>query len=197
MVPFSAVMLLLDVSALTRGGPAGAGTLASSVLVCAFYALVIWCYLRRGPAQATSRSVSGSVVAVLATMLPFAFPLLRAGRPAAGVQVIADVLLLAGTGWSLWALRWLGRNLSVLAQARGLSQDGPYRLVRHPLYAGEIVSALGVALTAGSLAAVAGWLALASMQAYRAYREERLLLAALPGYRAYRSHTAALIPGLF
>ncbi len=197
MVPFSAVLLLLDVESLTRGRSAAAGQVIGTGLVCAFYAMVIWSYLRRGPATATSGSVSASVVAVVATMLPFALPLLRGGVPPGWVRVAADLLLVAGTGWSLWALRWLGRNLSVLAQARGLTEAGPYRLVRHPLYAGEIVAALGVALTAGSLAAVAAWLGLCLMQAYRAYREELLLLAVLPGYSDYRARTAALIPGIF
>ena len=63
-------------------------------------------------------------------------PRRRRDRPAAR----ADVLLLAGTAWSVWSLRFLGRNVSVLAQARDVVDRGPYRWVRHPLYAGEIVS---------------------------------------------------------
>lgn len=197
MVPFSAVLLVLDAITLTRAGRAGLGQLTDAGLIFGFYALVIWGYLRRGPAIATSDSVSASVVAVVATLTPFALPLLH-GAPAPGaVRIAGEVLLVAGTGWSLWALRSLGRNLSVLAQARGVAEAGPYRLVRHPLYAGEIVSALGVALTAGSLAAPGAWLALVGMQAYRARREEQLLLASLPGYRRYRDRTAALIPGIF
>jgi protein-S-isoprenylcysteine O-methyltransferase Ste14 len=59
------------------------------------------------------------------------------------------------------------------------------------------VSALGLAIGAGTAAGFAVWLALCAMQAYRAWREEQVLLGALPGYRAYRSRTAALVPGLF
>ena len=85
----------------------------------------------------------------------------------------------------------------MLAQARGLVDRGPYRWVRHPLYAGEIVAALGLAVAAHSLAAVAVWAGSCALQAYRAVREEQLLLAALPGYRAYRSRTPAFLPGIF
>jgi len=113
------------------------------------------------------------------------------------VQLAADVLLLAGTAWAVWSLRFLGRNLSVLAQARDVVDHGPYRWIRHPLYAGEIVSALGLAIAAGSAAAAGLWLALCALQAYRALREEQVLLGALPGYRAYRTRTAALLPGIF
>ena len=69
--------------------------------------------------------------------------------------------------------------------------------MRHPLYTGELVSALGVALTVGSAAAMAVWLALCGLQIYRAAREEQLLLRALPEYRDYRRRTAALLPGIF
>jgi len=41
------------------------------------------------------------------------------------------------------------------------------------------------------------WLVLCGLQAYRALREEQVLLTALPGCRDYRSRTAALLPGVF
>ncbi len=199
MVPVAAVMLFVDVRALIhRSGNDAAGVLRwlGAVAVCGFYSLIIWCYLRRGPAIATSGSVTAHAAAVVATLTPFVFPLLPAGRPAAGRQLAADVLLVAGTAWSVWTLRFLGRNLSVLAQARDVVDRGPYRWVRHPLYTGEIVSSLGLAITVGTGAAVTVWLGLLALQLYRALREEQLLLHTLSGYRDYRSRTAALLPGL-
>ena len=147
--------------------------------------------------MATSRSVTAHVAAVTATLTPFAFPLVAATSSGSGQQLAADTLLLAGTMWSVWTLRFLGRNLSVLAQARDVVDRGPYRWVRHPLYAGEIVSCLGLGIAAGSPGAAALWLTLCALQAYRALREEQVLLRALPGYRRYRARTAALIPGIF
>ena len=40
-------------------------------------------------------------------------------------------------------------------------------------------------------------MAIDSVQAYRAVREEQLLSAVLPGYGAYRIRPAALLPGIF
>jgi protein-S-isoprenylcysteine O-methyltransferase Ste14 len=201
MVPAALLMLIVDehaqVVAATHATAGGVLRGVSAVLVCAFYALIIWCYLRRGPAIATTRSVAASAVAILATFTPFAFPLLAGAAPGTARQLGSDVLLVAGTAWSVWSLRFLGKNLSVIAQARGVTDGGPYRLVRHPLYTGEIVSALGLALAAGTAPAAALWVALVGMQAYRAMREEQVLLDALPGYRQYRARTAALVPGLF
>jgi len=149
------LVTLLLVSRLWRlashGGTGVLGWLTTS-LICAFYAMIVWCYLRRGRAVATSPSAMAHLAAVTA---------------------------------------------SILAQARGVANRGPYRWVRHPLYTGELVSALGVALTVGSAAAMAVWLALCGLQIYRAAREEQLLLRALPEYRDYRRRTAALLPGIF
>ncbi len=149
MVPLAAGFLLFDGAALVHGGGGGAMQGLTTALVCAFYALIIWCYLRRGPALATGRSVTAHAAAVIAMMTPFAFPLLRTTPPGAAAQWAGNVLLAAGTGWAVWSLRSLGRNVSVIAQARKLVVGGPYRWVRHPLYTGEIVSSLGLALTAG------------------------------------------------
>jgi protein-S-isoprenylcysteine O-methyltransferase Ste14 len=195
MIPAAAVILTLDLIALRRGSGGGLKWLATG-LVCAFYLLVIWCYLRRGRATASSGSLTAHVAAVAATIMPFAFPLLGAAA-GAGAQLTSDALLVAGTTWSVWALWSLGRNLSVLAQARDLADRGPYRWVRHPLYTGELVSALGLAIAAGTLAAAVTWVILCLLQGYRAVREEQVLLRALPGYPSYRSRTAALLPGLF
>lgn len=200
MVPLAALLLLYDADVLIhRARHSGANVLqwGWAGLFCAFYGLMIWCYLRRGPAIATGRSVSGHVAAAIATLGPLAIPFLRGAAPGKTQAFIADALLVLGGAWSVWALRSLGRNLSIIAQAREVADRGPYRWVRHPLYTGEIVSCLGVALTAGTVAAIAAWLVFCGLQAYRAMREEQVMLAALPGYRPYRTRTAALLPGLF
>jgi protein-S-isoprenylcysteine O-methyltransferase Ste14 len=198
MIPSAAGFLVLDLFALTRGsGGASALHWLGTALVCAFYALIIWCYLRRGPPIATSRSVTAHAAALVAMLTPFVFPLLRAASPGTAQQWAGDALLAVGTAWSVRSLRSLGRSVSVLAQARDLVDTGPYRWIRHPLYIGEIVSSLGLAVAAGTLAALAVWLGFCVLQAYRAVREEQLLVQALPAYRGYQARTAALLPGLF
>lgn len=197
MVPLAAIVAMLDADSLIAAKTtAPAAGIISTALACAFYLIVIWYYLRRHPASATSRSVPALVIAVIATALPFAIPLVSGVAPEPWRGGLADMLLIGGIVWSIWALRSLGRNLSVLAQARAMAESGPYRLVRHPLYAGEIISALGLTLIANSVAALALWLGLCGAQIYRARAEERLLLATVPDYRGYQARTAALIPGI-
>lgn len=200
MVPAFGAVVVADAFALGHRGSSGAEGLLRSigaVLVLAFYALAIWCYLRRGPAVVTSGSKTAHAAAITATWVPFTLPLLHGSVPGLGHQALADALVACGTAWALWSLRFLGRNVSVLAQARNISDRGPYRWVRHPLYLGEIVSSLGVALAVNSYAAIGLWLVLCALQVYRALREEQVLLRALPAYLDYRSRTAALLPGVF
>lgn len=200
MVPAFGAIVVADAFALGRHGPSGAEGLLRSigaVLVLASYALAIWCYLRRGPAVATSGSKTAHAAAIIATWVPFTLPLLHGPVPGLGHQALADALVACGTAWALWSLRSLGPNVSVIPQARNVADRGPYRWVRHPLYVGEMVSSLGVALAANSDAAIGLWLAMCALQVYRATREEQVLLQALPAYRSYRSRTAALLPGVF
>jgi protein-S-isoprenylcysteine O-methyltransferase Ste14 len=62
---------------------------------------------------------------------------------------------------------------------------GLYRYVRHPMYSGFILFSIGTALLLGSGYGVLGALVLIVMLAWRAVREERVLLNELPGYRDY------------
>jgi protein-S-isoprenylcysteine O-methyltransferase Ste14 len=195
VVPAAAIMLMIAMIAIIRRG--GPMRVPPAALSCVFYLLLIRCYLCRSPAVATSGLVTAHLAAVAGTLMPFTIPMVRGPAPGAGRDYAATVLILAGTVWELWALRSLGRSMSIIAQARAVVDRGPYRWVRHPLYAGETVSALGLAITTGSAGAFAIWLAFCGLQAYRAAREEEVLLRALPDYRRYRARTAALLPGIF
>src|SRR5258707_13189560 len=149
MVPAAVLMLIVDVhaqvAAMAAAASSGGEVLRgfSAFLVCAFYALIVWCYLRRGAAVSTSRSVTASAVAVLATLTPFVFPLLGGNGQGTAGQLAADVLVVTGTSWSVWSLRFLGPNLSVIAQARGVADRGPYRLVQHPDCTGRTNASTG------------------------------------------------------
>src|SRR5215471_8579687 len=183
MVPAALILLLFDAIAVTHRVGGNAMPWPGVILTFAFYGLMIWCYLRRGPAVATSGSFTGFAAAVVAIPLPFAIPLFRGGAPVVGAGYVADALILAGGAWEVWSLRSLGRSMSIIAQARQVVDRGPYRWIRHPLYAGEIMSSLGLAITAGTAAACAIWVVFCGLQAYRAMREEQVLLSALSGYR--------------
>ena len=174
-----------------------AGALVHGILVTGFYLMIVGFYLVRRQARSTTPSIAARVLAVVATFTPFFLPLLT--RPVADVTtlVVPSLLLFAGMAWSLWSLRHLGRNVSIVAQSRGLTRSGPYRLVRHPLYLGEFVATIGIVLAGFTWAALAVLAVLATLQIYRSVKEEEVLLEAFPEYADYRLTTARLVPGLF
>jgi len=62
---------------------------------------------------------------------------------------------------------------------------GPYAVVRHPMYACDILLMLGAPLLLGSLWGLAGLAVFVPLLAVRALGEEALLRAGLPGYADY------------
>src|SRR4051812_29194374 len=203
-----AVVVLFAVSMLSAVGKAWATLasplpldravpeLASCLLSAAFCGLVVTAYLRRGRASATDASPAVWLAAPLATCLPLVIPALPTSPAGTSRSVLALVLILSGSAWSLWAIRHLSTCLSVVPQARRLVDTGPYRLVRHPLYLGEIVAVSGFAVRGGHWLHVVVLLALVGLQIYRAGREEALLGGQVPGYVAYVGRTWRIVPGV-
>jgi hypothetical protein len=62
-----------------------------------------------------------------------------------GKHPMFSILSAIGVGFAVWALWCLGRSFGVAPADRGLVQRGPYRLVRHPMYLGELFSFVMVA----------------------------------------------------
>jgi protein-S-isoprenylcysteine O-methyltransferase Ste14 len=100
-----------------------------------------------------------------------------------------------------WVLVSIGENISetVLTKANHrLVTHGPYRWIRHPLYAVALVELLSLALIAGSwyllLLACAGILVFRI--AVIPKEEENLVRAFGNAYQEYKRHTGALLPRL-
>lgn len=111
------------------------------------------------------------------------------------------VLALAGAALVLRSRAELGAAWSFVPktdQGTGLVTTGPYRLVRHPIYLGLALLALGQALAFGSWPAVAVvLLGIVPTFAWRAHAEEKLLSRTFDErYAAYRRRTKMIIPHL-
>lgn len=94
----------------------------------------------------------------------------------------------------------LGRNLSPLPHPKAgasLVESGPYRLVRHPIYTGLILAAVGWALFTNTFTTFAYALALAVLFDVKSRREERALRKQFSEYAAYQGRTKRLIPFIY
>ena len=97
--------------------------------------------------------------------------------------------------WTLWTWR-LGRfNVlpDVLAGAR-LVTSGPYRFIRHPMYAALLLGSLGLVGNAPTPLRVGTWVVLLTDFILKLSYEEQLLAARFPEYTAYQQTSKRLIP---
>jgi protein-S-isoprenylcysteine O-methyltransferase Ste14 len=107
-------------------------------------------------------------------------------------------LLVAATIFTLWARFSLGAMWSsavVEREGHELRTDGPYGIVRHPIYTGILSMLLGSALLDGfgrwTLALIGG----GALVLLKVRAEERLLCDVFPDeYDGYRRRVPALVP---
>jgi protein-S-isoprenylcysteine O-methyltransferase Ste14 len=110
--------------------------------------------------------------------------------------VAGEVIAVAFCVWLLIAVCFLGRCFGVLPEARGLVTRGPYAIVRHPVYLGEIGACLGLVVAAPLIwnGVILGTFLVA--QSVRMGLEERALTAAFPEYESYARRVPRLVPSL-
>jgi protein-S-isoprenylcysteine O-methyltransferase Ste14 len=188
------------------------------VLCYAFYLLGIFLWAaRRAPGLMQERSrVAGNVKAwdkwinLVYALLLLAL-LIIAGLDAGrfhwsavplGLQVLGLMGLGAAGGMIAWTLvvnAYLSRWARI-QEDRGQTvvTDGPYRYLRHPMYAAIILLMFSLALQLGSYRALIPAGLIGGVFVLRTALEDRMLQAELPGYREYASRVRyRLFPGLW
>jgi protein-S-isoprenylcysteine O-methyltransferase Ste14 len=138
------------------------------------------------------------VVGVLLAILALRVSATSFGYNAA-IFAVGLLLMWSGIGLRWWSFRTLGRyfTFSVMTSAdQPVITRGPYRLLRHPSYAGILLTLTGLGLTFGN------WLSLAALLAsaligftYRIRVEEAALSTTLgSAYTTYARARKRLIP---
>ena len=139
-------------------------------------------------------SVAGLLLKVSGILALFYSRSLFGGGPATiAVQALAVVLL-------IWARLTFGHrsfHAAATPTSGGLVTTGPYRYLRHPIYASILwFVAAGVAAHPSALSVLFG-LAIAAGAAMRIFAEERLVVQRYPEYAAYAARIPRVIPFLF
>ena len=112
-------------------------------------------------------------------------------------EIVSTLLTTVGSIGAVVALFQLGRSFSIMAESRQLVTTGPYRFVRHPLYAAEQIATLGVFMQFASIYTALLLSVQIAFQLRRMHNEELVLASRFAEYAAYRRTTARLIPGIY
>lgn len=184
---WAAFLLVWGVSALfvkqdVRGGSYTAPWQRYWILRLAAAAIIIFVAVRLGRR-------AGSSGAVL-----FSHPIFT---PSLALGWIGAALTAIGIGFAIWARVNLGRNWSPRPAAKEhheLVTTGPYAYVRHPIYTGIMLAALGTALTS-SIFGIGMLIFISIAFALRINKEEKIMLDLFPEqYPEYQKHTKRLVP---
>ena len=192
------------------------------LLITGLFALFLHAYLIRKPALELANRPLEALLPLLCAPLPLVVILVCQyyyGEPAFRAFLldwlpgIGDWFILRGQspaqirgGLAVMALGeavtvagmcWLGGSFSIFTEARPLVRSGPYRWVRHPLYAGEILSLWGYVLVVANPFTVLGAASFTLLQILRARMEEKKLLKNHPEYRRLQQRTGFLLPRLW
>ena len=155
--------------------------------------------LGRGPLPVYALAGTAEVGAMFLLYRPLP---VRLSRPLRVVALVAGSLLYTvGVGLALWGRLALGEmyNISALAQTelfqgQQLVTTGPYALVRHPMYAGVVLGALGGTLLYRTWTLLILLMSTGTL-VVRARREEKALAAEFgDAWRAYARRVPAGLP---
>jgi len=161
--------------------------------IAALHLLVGALVMRREPLD---RLGSASQLAAALPALVISGMALRLAPAPQHWPLIAQGVFGVGTALTLVSLARLGRSFSILPALREVRTDGPYRLVRHPAYLGELLMVLGCGV-AGPILNAWPLLLAVPLVMLRVRAEERLLASSYP-WCAYRERVRwRLLPGLW
>jgi protein-S-isoprenylcysteine O-methyltransferase Ste14 len=165
---------------------------------------------RKAP-ELSSKSDRGSLLVVMLLLwigiaadftLSFQLPQAAIRSERIPVFFVGIGLMFAGVALRLYSISLLGRYFTFEVAVhvdQPVIEVGPYRYIRHPSYAGALITITGLGLALGNwagLIAILGCMVVA--YAYRIPIEESALLASLgEPYEKYIRRTHRLIPYIF
>ncbi len=156
--------------------------------------LVVFLLVFRRESKTVSRSLPDWVVALGGS---FTVLLVRPVDQALIPDGVGVLLQFLGTAFEVYGKAALGRSFGIVPANRGVIVGGPYRIVRHPIYLGYLVTHAGFLLSNWSVRNLAIYGAVYVFQVLRILSEERFL-GQDEGYRAYLERVRyRLIPGIF
>jgi len=162
--------------------------LSSEVLV------VVLTIVRRPPVQVDGSAVAAAVTAVSVIGPPLVRPV---DVPSLAPDIVTAIISVVGLVIVITGKLTLGRSFGLIPANRGVVSRGPYTLMRHPIYAGYLLTHAAFLVAHPSAWNVGLLIVADAALVYRALLEERVLVRD-EAYRAYCARVSwHLVPGVF
>jgi len=177
--------------------------LLNRILSISFAAGIAIVYIVRRPPRQGRHDIGAVIVSLYASFALLAlrpvlgFLQVPFGNSPPWALVISNLLVAGGAAFSIYALLYLRLNFSILPEARELTTSGPYHLVRHPVYLGEIAGAAGLAIALPNYFSLIVLGTFVAAQLVRTVIEEKVLSTVIPSYQEYAAKTPRLLPRLW
>jgi protein-S-isoprenylcysteine O-methyltransferase Ste14 len=172
-----------------------ASTNLQAALLVISESLAVFLILTRRFATTVSRRPLDWILSLVAVNAPLL--VVPAAASAFVPSEVANTLMIAGMIIQISAKAVLWRSFGLIPANRGIRTKGPYRVVRHPMYAGYTITHIGFLLGFPSLQNFLLYFATFLIEVIRLFREE----AILKKDRLYRAYAARvryrLLPGVF
>jgi protein-S-isoprenylcysteine O-methyltransferase Ste14 len=111
---------------------------------------------------------------------------------------IGFIVTAGGLLFSVWARKYLGKNWSQAVTIKNdhqLIKDGPYALVRHPIYTGLILGFVGTSIAVGEVRGLISDILVFVVLLYKLRLEDKWLIEQFgESYKLYIQKVSALIP---
>jgi protein-S-isoprenylcysteine O-methyltransferase Ste14 len=170
---------------------------ATALLVVLSESLPFFFVLLRAPAKTLSLRPSDWVIGIAASLAPLLVQPDAGGHGSSLREMIGYGGMTAGLFVQVSAKVMLGRRFGLVPANRGVRMLGPYRFVRHPMYAGYTLTHLGFLLAVPNPLNASIYAAALTMQLIRIAREEAVLIQD-PVYEAYAARVRyRLFPGVY
>ena len=168
---------------------------APRLSLIALHGIAAWLFMRRRPLAAPPHP--GHILAALPSFI-FGGLAFKLAPPPQTWPLVVQLCFVAGAAWTFVSLSTLSKNFAIFPAVRGLTRHGPYSVMRHPAYAGELFLVASCCLAASAWWVWGFFLLAALAIALRIEAEERLLARSSPRWHTYRDQVRwRLIPWIW
>jgi protein-S-isoprenylcysteine O-methyltransferase Ste14 len=161
------------------------------------YVVFLVSYVIRIDPIERSRGLKEIIIPLIGGVLPFALLSSPPSFLTAGNWLMIYIIfywMTATTALTIWGLWTLRCSFSITVEVRALITNGPYRWIRHPVYLGEILTALAVTIWRFSILNLTLFTLFVIIQLLRARWEEAKLSRVFTAYSIYAARIIWICP---